>query len=428
MMAHNLKSSMREYKMNNLTLLYAEDDEEVLENTIYLLDGCCPKIYTAKDGQEALKIYKDEKIDIILLDINMPKMSGLDVLKAIREEDSETQVVFVSAFSDSTNLIKAINLGVSAYIVKPYSTLQLKETIKKIADKKFTKDAIDNNVIISHTDKNGYIFEASNAFYKLSQYSKNEIIGKSHKIISHKDTPSSVYENMWEVISSGEVWEGELKNKKKDSSPYWVDLTITPLFTAKNEISGYISVQHDITLKKEMELLSITDGLSGLYNRLYFDKIINIEIPRSKRYDTHFSFMMLDIDYFKQYNDTYGHQAGDIAIKKISDILNQYTKRESDYAFRIGGEEFGLLTIGLDLLTSTNLANNIIKDIKALAIEHKTSLVSDVLTISIGLYNSKGKNIFDTNIVYKQADKALYKSKNNGRDTLSIANTEDTNE
>ena len=408
--------------MNNLSLLYAEDDEEVLENTVYLLDGCCPIIYTANNGEDALNIYKEKKIDIILLDINMPKMSGLDVLREIRKKDNQTQVVFMSAFSDSLNLISAINLGISAYIVKPYSPSDLKDIIKKIADKKFTQDAIDDNVVISHTDKNGVILDASTAFFKLCQYSKDELIGRTHMLIAHEDTQRVVYDEIWRTISAGEIWEGELKNKKKDGNFYWVNLSITPLFATNNKISGYISVQHDITLKKEMEYLSITDGLTGLYNRFYFDKIINSEIARSKRYDTYFTFMMLDIDFFKQYNDRYGHQAGDEVIKKISDVLSKYTNREGDYAFRIGGEEFGILTIGLDLSTSQQLANNIIQNVLDLEIQHNDSNVSNVVSISIGLYNSKGENIFDTDLVYQKTDEALYESKHNGKNMLSIVN------
>ncbi len=411
--------------MNNLALLYAEDDRETREDTLYFLDGCCPIIHTAVNGEEALKIYNEFKIDLILLDINMPKINGMDILRKIRQKDNKTKIIFISAHSDSQNLISAINLGISAYIVKPYNPKELKEVITRIADKKFEKDIVDDNVVVSHTDKNGVIIDVSSAFCKLSRYPIEELMGKTHKIISHEDTPADIHKDMWNTISSGKKWIGEVKNKSKDLSEYWVLSTITPLFGLNNSITGYISVQNDITQKKEMEYLSRTDALTGLFNRGYFNKIIEKEISSSKRYNTYFNFLMIDIDYFKQYNDTYGHQAGDNVLKEVSCVLSNYSKRDRDFVFRLGGEEFGILTTGIDDIKIKKLANMIIDDIINLNILHENSCVADVLTVSIGLYMAKGSDILDKETIYFETDKALYKSKNGGRNMLSIVGREE---
>ncbi|MEA2099367.1 MAG: diguanylate cyclase [Campylobacterota bacterium] len=406
--------------MNNLSLLYAEDDEETLEDTLFFLDGCCPTIYTATDGVDALKIYNESKVDIILLDINMPNMSGLDVLREIRKKDDKTQVVLISANSDSQTFVKAINLGISGYIIKPYNPKELKEMITKIAEKKFAIDIVDENVLVVYSDKKGFITDASSAFCKLTQYCKDELIGKTYSLIYHEDMPREFYNSTLSQISSAKVWSGEIKHKRKDSSEYWLHTTITPILGVNNLISGYISVGHDITQKKEIQQLSITDSLSGLFNRAHFDNIIEKEISRSKRYDTYFSFIMIDIDFFKQYNDIYGHQSGDEVLKKVSDVLSSYTKREDDYAFRLGGEEFGILTIGLNEEKSIKITNMLIEGIRSLKIMHKGSAISDILTISAGLYSAKGSDVFDKDLIYLETDKALYKSKHNGRDMLSV--------
>ena len=127
----------------------------------------------------------------------------------------------------------------------------------------------------------------------------------------------------------------------------------------------------------------------------------------------------MDIDYFKQYNDTYGHQAGDLALKKVSLMLKKKTSRASDFAFRLGGEEFGIITI-LDKEKSIEFANSIKNEIENLQIEHKASKVSKYLTISIGIVSKKGDAITNSDILFKEADDCLYEAKKLGRNSIFI--------
>lgn len=111
----------------------------------------------------------------------------------------------------------------------------------------------DDSVIFSKSDLKGNITYVSKAFCDISGYTKEELIGKPHNIIRHKDTQSSVFKEMWEIIQSGKTWKGEIKNLKKDGSYYWVDAVIDPIFDEKKNIIGYISKRNDITSKKEFE-------------------------------------------------------------------------------------------------------------------------------------------------------------------------------
>ncbi len=119
---------------NNLTLLCVEDDEEALEDTAYLLKRYFKDVYTAIDGEDALIKYNKYKPDMILLDINMPKLNGLEVAEIIREKDEETFIIFLSAHSEKEKLLKAIELQVSSYIIKPFEIEALKSTVKKVID------------------------------------------------------------------------------------------------------------------------------------------------------------------------------------------------------------------------------------------------------------------------------------------------------
>lgn len=278
---------------------------------------------------------------------------------------------------------------------------------------------VDQNIIISETDENGIITEANNAFCKISGYTKEELIGNSHKIVKHPDTPKKVFEEMWKDLKNGKSWRGELKNRKKNGYFYWVDIVIHPRFL-DGKIIGYTALRQDITDKKKVEYLSITDELTQLYNRRHFNEKIEKELNRAKRENHFISFFMLDLDHFKDFNDTYGHQAGDEALKKVSKILKSHTKRASDFAFRIGGEEFAILAC-FSKEESIKFAKLIQEDIEKLKIEHKTSQTSSYITISIGLVVRKGLEVKDSKELYMLADKALYKAKEEGRNRVSIS-------
>lgn len=115
----------------------------------------------------------------------------------------------------------------------------------------------DKNVIASTTDLKGKIIYASEMFCKLSQYSREELIGTDHNIVRHPDMPKEAFRDMWETIQAGKVWEGEVKNLKKDGGYYWVDATISPVFDEEGNIIEYNAIRHDITIKKEIQKLNI---------------------------------------------------------------------------------------------------------------------------------------------------------------------------
>jgi len=130
--------------MNNKpTLLYVEDDQEIMQNILFLLKDYFSHIYTAEDGEKALTSFSKNKPDIILLDINIPKINGIDVAKKIRNGDGEIPILFLTAFSDKEKLMSAINLGASSYIIKPFKIDELKNAITKIISEKSLTNEIN---------------------------------------------------------------------------------------------------------------------------------------------------------------------------------------------------------------------------------------------------------------------------------------------
>ncbi|MGP2656481.1 cache domain-containing protein [Malaciobacter sp. WC5094] len=329
----------------------------------------------------------------------------------------------IGSFKIASKKSKKINTSLLTYDEFEDLANSLNQTLKSrnkaILKQKNYLDIIDENVITSSTDKEGIITNASNAFCNISKYSKKELIGSSHNIIRHPDVPKKFYEQMWETLNSGKVWKGEIKNLRKDGKEYWVDAIIQPIYKNK-EIVGYTAIRHDITDKKKVEYLSITDELTGLRNRRFFNEVIKDELLRAKRNKSFLTFMMLDIDYFKKYNDTYGHQKGDEALKEVAKALKNLCKRGGDYSFRLGGEEFGVLFISENTQGSETFANKFLKEIEALNIEHKESLVSKNITVSIGLVTKQANTVKNEDELYKLADDALYEAKENGRNQVVV--------
>lgn len=280
---------------------------------------------------------------------------------------------------------------------------------------------VNEHVLITSTDEKGIIKEASVAFCRVSGYSKEELIGQRHSILKHPDTPKETYIDMWDSLKDGRVWKGELKNKTKGGEPYWVEIIIQPELQ-NGKIVGYTAIKNDITNKKAVEYLSITDELTQLYNRRYFNKIIEEELNRTKRNNSYISFMMIDIDYFKRYNDNYGHQAGDLALQKVASALKSHARRGGDFLFRLGGEEFAMIFSNEDEDKAYEFANLMRKEVENLRIPNIKSNVNPYITISIGITTKRANNFATSADLYKLADEAVYFAKNSGRNTVYVNN------
>jgi len=169
---------------------------------------------------------------------------------------------------------------------------------------------------------------------------------------------------------------------------------------------------------KLLEKLSITDTLTSLYNRRFFEEIFPRQIERAKSNQELLTFFTLDLDYFKQYNDTYGHQKGDLVLVQIADILKEVFSKSDDYTFRIGGEEFAGIFLDEDVGHIHHLINQVLMKLHKKQIEHKGSPVEEILTCSIGVYVKTLEDKQSHQEIYRLADEALYKAKSKGRNQI----------
>lgn len=218
-----------------------------------------------------------------------------------------------------------------------------------------------------------------------------------------------------------------------DSIMKEVGLVLVSIIVGVLIISFYVfkSIQNDqtrleITTKKlkrankKLENVSYTDSLTSLHNRRYFNFVYDKELKRAKRERRFITFMMLDIDFFKQYNDTYGHIEGDKALTTVARVLKNILKRPSDYVFRLGGEEFGVILSDADEKNSSKVAQRICDAVREAKIPHKTSSACEFVTISIGISCCVADESLDEEILITKADEMLYDAKKYGRDRYAV--------
>ena len=173
-------------------------------------------------------------------------------------------------------------------------------------------------------------------------------------------------------------------------------------------------------LNKKYKLDSITDSMTNLHNRKYFDTIFDNMPFISNANNWKCAFIMIDIDYFKQYNDTYGHDTGDEALKKVALTIKEYFNKKYEFTFRLGGEEFGVVLFDISKDILENCLKEMNKRVLELQIEHKNSKILPVLSISMGAIIYEPNSYISANKLYKQADECLYESKQNGRNQYHI--------
>ena len=270
---------------------------------------------------------------------------------------------------------------------------------------------IDQNIYMATLSLDKEILFISNALCYLLGKTKEELLDSKQEFFFCDEEQYAEFKNK---IYLGNEHHGEIY-LIIDNEKVWFKIEIFPELNSNFKLNSFNIFLHNINDKKRIEKISITDVLTGLYNRNYFEMIFEKEMKRAKRDTKELGVIMFDIDFFKQFNDTYGHQEGDIALREVSKILNNRTSRSYDYAFRLGGEEFVVVTYDKDLDSLEKFTQLILDEIKLLQISHRNSKVSSYLTVSAGAIIFKPSHFLSTNEMYKRVDECLYEAKNSGR-------------
>lgn len=240
--------------------------------------------------------------------------------------------------------------------------------------------------------------------------------------IIHEEDVDFVEKAVAEALAIKEMYELEYRIIDASNTLRWVAERGQGSFDEEGNLLWLDGSIFDITDKKikdmEISRLAMTDELTGLTNRHHFFKDYTKELKRAARDKSPLSLLMIDIDFFKQYNDTYGHLAGDECLKQVADALNNAVHRPIDIIARYGGEEFIVMLSDTNSAGARLIADNILSAIRELKIEHNGSKVESFVTISIGSATNTPQINQDIEFLIQLADKALYTAKGSGRNRV----------
>ncbi|OEH86291.1 hypothetical protein BHU72_13780 [Desulfuribacillus stibiiarsenatis] len=261
------------------------------------------------------------------------------------------------------------------------------------------------------TDVDGNIEYVNSKFIEVTGYTADEVIGSNPRVLKSSNTSPKTYEELWQSITSGNEWRGELQNKRKNGEIYWESLSISPIMNTKGAITHFVAVKEDVTKKKELEAnnyyLAYHDPLTGLANRVKFTEYLHKMII-SQEDAQPFAVLFIDIDRFKNINDSIGHEFGDLLLQIVADRLAEELLPMSD-VFRIGGDEFTVIVKNLDDVERIAQAILLLLTQPFIIIDKQLFITA---SIGISIYPKDG---FEMNMLLRNADTAMYKAKEKGR-------------
>ncbi|CAI8823764.1 diguanylate cyclase [Pseudomonas sp. IT-P12] len=287
-------------------------------------------------------------------------------------------------------------------------------------DEKYRR-AVDAAAIFSETDLTGRITYVNDQFCALSGYSRDELIGQNHRVLNSGFHPAEFFLGMWRTIALGNVWKGEICNRAKDGSLFWVESTLVPVLDdVTGRIHRYLAIRFDISEKRQL-LHSLQwrvghDVLTGLPNRAFLSDLLDQALAFSRQENIPLAVCMLDLDGFKAVNDGYGHASGDLLLVEVARRLRDIVRGE-DVVARLAGDEFVLVLRYVRDLPELRAALNRVLG----ALSAPYALQDKVLTVCASI----GVTLFphddeDAETLLRHADQAMYVAKQSGRNRFHL--------
>ena len=445
-------------------ILIVDDSLENLRLLSSLLTREGYKVISATDGSMALSTIKEEPPDLILLDVMIPEMDGYEVCQYLKSQKQTRHIpiIFLSGLDSELDKVEAFRVGGVDYITKPFYTeeviFRVKAQLSIINEQKrlqqlLQEQIIERNIVerelnksrtllteVLHSSLDGMAaFEAirdrQGKIIDFCWLIANPVaamtIGGTIQSLQGKrlfveGTPGHLFDGLFnafvQVVESCTVLEKE---------HYYDSLSLKAWFqiVAVKLGDGFAMTFRDISERKQLELTLIEansrllyqaniDSLTQIGNRRRFDECIAREWSRCAREKEYLSLILCDVDFFKAYNDTYGHQAGDRCLYSVAKAIAIAVERPADEVFRYGGEEFAIVLPNTEPQGAIQVAEEIRDSVKCLQILHTSSKIDDIVSLSLGVSSIIPDIRSSAYALISTADNALYNAKLKGRNCV----------
>jgi len=443
----------------NILIVDDSPDNLQLLNTLLVNLGYAVRSVTS--GKMAIRTVEAKQPDVILLDLKMPDIDGYQVCELLKAQ-AETQdipIIFISAIDDTFDKVRAFQLGAVDYITKPFHceevvarlenqlTIQrqkkaLQAEIRKRLDAEeviYQSRALLSSILNTALDgiaalqsvrdpitgqiKDFRCLVVNPVIAQVFKRDRADLMGKP--VLKHflQRLDPNLFDRLVAVVETGEALEEDLYYEFSESCWYH--------FVAVKLGDGFAVTVRDITPRKRLELelqaanqqlydLAHQDSLTQIANRRCFDLTLQREWQQQRTQQHCLSLVLIDVDYFKPYNDVYGHQGGDDCLQQVAQAL-QSVAQSTDLLARYGGEEFALILPGVDQPMAIAVAEKIQGLIEQLQIPHRFSDISEYVTVSMGLASTIPRADLEPEAFIQQVDKALYQAKQQGRNRYVVA-------
>ncbi len=428
---------------SDLNILLIEDNQADAALIDMMLDEIGRELfqnYSLKRAENlamGLKALNRESFSVVLLDLGLPDSSGLETLRRIGENAAHIPVIALTGLADEEFAAKAISMGAQDYLVKGkitgdslyrsvlYSIERKKsELLLKDSEEKFRAFfELSGMGALQADPRTGRFTTVNRRFCEITGFSGEEILSLGFRELTHPDDWTEDSEQ-YEKMLRGELaqYDSEMRYIHKKGHIIWVHVSRTLLKKAGGEPVRILGIVHDITDKKKMEREIIDmahhDALTGLPNRRLFIELAQFEMAQASRNKKKLAFLFLDLDRFKDVNDTLGHEAGDQLLKEVAVRIRRNLRR-SDTVARIGGDEFNLIIADITRAEgSAETARKIVESFRApfLIAGHELHVTS---SIGISIFPDDDENM-DT--LFRYADIAMYHAKERGKNAFQFYN------
>jgi len=383
------------------------------------------KIYDGLDNTSTTLLYSNEKtgsLDSIGADFS--------VIKHINVAHHDWTIYFTPSASINNRFDFTLPYKYGGFVFLIGSLLTIiigilargiKQKIERENENRIAAVAFESQEAMIVTDANKNILKVNKAFSDVTGYSSEEVLGKNPSILRSGLHDKDFYENMWRMVSTTDSWTGELWNRRKNGDIYPGQLTITAVKDTGGMVLNYIGSFLDISVRKQAEehiqRLAYYDSLTGLANRRLFQDRLEQEMKRAIRNKTTLALLLIDLDKFKDINDSLGHAKGDKLLIETTRRIKALI-RDSDTFARLGGDEFTIILPGNDSLININrVVENILKEINKPFDLNDGHVGYISCSIGITLYPDDAKTVDD---LLKNADQAMYSVKATGRNGFSF--------